>query len=282
MILGNLSPDQIKRMEYLIGRNEEQKAKQAEEERRNAGKVTPIIQPANPITPTSNPQTPAIITPSSKYWTLDNVQYKGQNCTVELARELLDGGNYHTQDDWADISLKARTDNQLYTPDMPLFHGIAKSLYLTRTNPAVEEIRQFIKTNARVSWLMTLTRLQYKPGEKDRVIHNYKQGNSLEYSMDENFVGKNDEIKDLNEPQVFQAILGDSNVQQISEIYSWINDTESYLWRVNSKPNTLDEKVAGFGAGSGRAGLDCYRSPAGASSSLGVRFARAKNSGGNP
>jgi hypothetical protein len=276
MNLSNLSANQISRIEELMRNREAEKAKQAkqeEEEIRNKGRQNPTSTPINPIASTPSPQTPAIITPNSRYWTLENVQYKGQNCTVDLARELLDNGNAHTQDEWASIYGTSKSQGEFYTPDYPTFYGILKAI----EGANLEEARQFIKDTSRANWLMTLTRIVYQPaGKDDLIIHNYGTSDKWDRSVD--FITPDEWIKETKKPKSYQTLLDTSDsIQDINSLFKWLNGTDTKAWKLNSKPKSIDERVARFYAYSDGSVLYCGGNSTYANASLGVRLARAKN-----
>ena len=198
------------------------------------------------------------------YWRIEGVNYKGKIKTINLAQQLLPN---MTQDKHAEYREQAISKGEFYTGDMPLYHAVFTALFNQKDKPESEQARQFIKKSMRKKWLMTLTRIAYQPRGKDKIIHNYNTKD--EYSLEENIVGEDKFIEDADR-SALKALLGTDNIQEIKNIYNWINETDTYIWRINSKPNKVDERVARFGADSDRADLDCYRYPDGRYPSLGV------------
>ena len=198
------------------------------------------------------------------YWRIEGVNYKGKIKTINLAQQLLPN---MTQDKHAEYREQAISKGEFYTGDMPLYHAVFTALFNQKDKPESEQARQFIKKSMREKWLMTLTRIAYQPRGKDKIIHNYNTKD--EYSLEENIVGEDRFIEDADR-SALKALLGTDNIQEIKNIYNWINETDTYIWRINSKPNKVDERVARFGADSDRADLDCYRYPDGRYPSLGV------------
>ena len=120
---------------------------------------------------------------------------------------------------------------------------------------------------------MTVNRIKYTPSGKDTIIHNY--GLKDQYEIQENIVGREIElVKDTSNPKVYQAILSSDNRAEIQNIYKWITGKSTYLWRVNQKPENIDERVAWFYAFSVGAYLSCGRDPRSSNSALGVRSAK--------
>ncbi len=209
---------------------------------------------------------------NGSYWTISGVNYRNQIFTVDLSKSPLDNGNSKTQDKWAEYSKTARQRKDFYTGDFPLYHALFKALFLTKDSSnkeKAEEARAFLEKEFKERWLMTLSRVRYMPLGKDIVIHNFGMPDKIEIPFD--FVDKDEWVKDSKTPQVYNVLLGSDNIQEINQIYSWITKKPAYLWRVNSKPQTIDERVALFVADSGGASLGCDWNPTDAYSSLGVR-----------
>ena len=92
--------------------------------------------------------------------------------------------------------------------------------------------------------------------------------------MSVDFVGSDGDLDSINPINELETLLGTRNKQEVIDVFSWLNETPTYLWRLNSRPDKLDERVAGFGAGSGGAILNCGRGPSGSNDSLGVLACR--------
>jgi len=90
------------------------------------------------------------------------------------------------------------------------------------------------------------------------------------------FVGSDGDLDSINPINELETLLGTRNKQEVIDVFSWLNETPTYLWRLNSRPDKLDERVAGFGANSGGADLGCCGYPSDSLSSLGVRMVREK------
>src|SRR3989344_7370923 len=95
-----------------------------------------------------------------------------------------------------------------------------------------------------------------------------------QYGIQEDIVGKDDYITQINPQNELKAILGSDNINEINQVYNWITGKNAYLWRINKKPEKYIECVAGFGAGSGWASLDCGGDSDGSAGELGVRRAK--------
>ncbi len=201
-------------------------------------------------------------------WKLRGV--KGIEGYVELGNALLDNGNTRTQNQWADYTIKARKKNELGTPSYDTCWSIFETLYDNREGKhkdEIEKIRGFLE-GAFKRYLVTLTRVRYTPNQNDAVIHDYGMSEQREIKVET--VGPDEYVKDSTRKEIYKALLGTDDTAKIDEVFKWITGKNIYLYRVNSEPKNVDERVAWFGAGSGRAGLYCYRDPLYSIASLGV------------
>ena len=231
---------------------------------------TPVSDPV-----VSTPLTQPIVVPASSgnFWTVPGVNYRNNVVDVQILKNYLDNGNTKTQDDWARYSEQARTKGEFYLPDYPLFFATLERAYALKTDPTIEEMRKKVQELSRAKWLMTMTRIKYAGNGKDKIVHNYGMSDSQE--LEEPFVGDDGVIPAGSPVTLYQKLLGtQSSVTDINSIFKWLNGTDVYMWRVNSKPSKLDERVARFVANSGRAGLGCNGDPANTFAGLGVRAIR--------
>ena len=224
----------------------------------------------NPPPPPPGREAETRIHTTENFWTIEGVLYRGKVHAVDLAKTLLDNGTAKTQDRWIDYTREARTRNEFYLPDFPLLHGIVTRLYEQRSQAGVEAIRAQVQAWTREKWLMTTTRIKYNKKGQDEVIHNYTLPD--EERIDTSFVGPDEWIKGSTTPEAVQVLLGTSqSMQEINTVYHWLSGTDTYLYKVNTKPSQPDERVAGFIADSDMVYLNCYSDPRGSGSGLGVR-----------
>ena len=224
--------------------------------------------------PENTPDSETSVENREDYWTISGVNYRNNICTVDLSKSLIDNGSSKNQQQWADYRSNATSSNGFYTGDMPLYHAVFSALFKqkdTNFRQTAEEARAFIQKQMREEYPMTLTRIAYQPKGKDKIIHNF--GTNEKYELEENIVGPNREII-ASDKKVLTAVLGSDDINEIKAVYTWINKTPTWIWRVNSKPANIDERVARFDAGSGRAGLYCGSYPGDTFASLGVRIRR--------
>jgi len=278
---------------YTLGRTQEENERDYQDllrrlegqEKESPTTISPsIVTPKQALPITPNPSATNLL-----FWTIPGVSYRGQKGNVDFLKGLLDGGGLKTQDEWATYSEQARTAGNFYTPDYPLLYATLKRAHDIRNDSthkqSVEEMRTKLKGLSRENWLMTLTIIAYAPKGKDTIIHNF--GLRDKYDLTEKFVGADGKLPAGSPETLYQKLLGTSdNLGTIKNVFNWMTDTDSvYIWRVNSKPEKLDERVVGFGAISGWANFYCGGSPTISGASLGVRFcaegARLRKNGGS-
>ena len=216
------------------------------------------------------PTTPVIVTPASTglaYFTIPQITYRSGVFDADILKTFLDNGTVKTQDDWASYSENARVRGEFYT--------ILKRAFDLKDDPnykfPVEEMRTTIQKLSREKWLMTLTRIGYSSQGNDTINHNF--GLSDKYQSFEGVVGSDGEIPAGSSDDLYHSLLGTGDsITKIKDVFRWLNETPTYIWRVNSKPKSNLERVARFGASSAWAGLVCDGDPTDTSSSLGVRL----------
>jgi len=269
---------------HIIGNNEKRKASSISQtsgyqelmkwkKPANQSKTPIVSPPVQPIVAQAN----ISINSVSDYWSIDGVQYRNGIHTVDLSKSLLDGDSAKTQDQWVAHYNDAKGKNEFHAPDFPLLYGIVRALHTARDNASVkteiDEAKKFLFDKSRAHWLMTLTRVRYKPSGTDLIIHNY--GTPDKYESTTDFIGLDEYITATKQPLAYQKLLGTvDNTQQIHDVFKWLNGTDTYLWRVNSHPDSSIDRVARFSADSGRADLYCNGDPTISNLALGVRVAK--------
>lgn len=201
---------------------------------------------------------------------ITGVNYRNNIHSVNFTKELLDNGAKKTQDKWVEYSLEP--ENRFIVGDMSLYHSIFTTLYKNKDNTMykdqIEEVRKFLDKILKQHWIMTLTRIQYQPSGKDKVIHNFKMPD--QYEIFEDITAPDEWVKNSTNNLPYKALLGTSNLTEINNVYNWLTGVDPYLYRLNNKPQNIDARVARFNADSDRVLLDCFRDPQLSYSSLGV------------
>ena len=205
----------------------------------------------------------SIYTPSviiEGFWEIPGVNYKGKNKTYRIFEKMAPAMNH---DDLTEYSIKEKKEGNPHLADSILHFSIFDASYKLRNKHSqdIEGLRKFLQSSLR-KYPNTSTRVVYNPQEElDNIIHNY--GTPDEYILRGNFVGDDGWIRNIKHKKVLTSLLGTDNIKKINEISQWLTNTNTYLWRLNSKPLQKDEGVVGFDASSGRLDLDCGRYPAG-------------------
>ena len=205
------------------------------------------------------------------YWQIPGVEYKGETSMYDLSKTPL---ATKTQEEHAKHRETVMQNNDFYIGDIPLYHAIFTAAFKQPNSKQKEEIRRFIQEQIRSKYPITLTRIQYTPKGKDKIIHNF--GTNEQYDLEEYIAGPDRKIES-EDRNALNALLGTDNINEINEVYNWINNKPIYIWRVNEKPEQIEERVAGFIANSDRFNLNCSGSPQGSYEGLGVRRAKILN-----
>ena len=202
-------------------------------------------------------ESPILNWESEKRFLVSDVAYRGEAGTYRLFEQMTPAMN---QEKFAELYEQEKQKGNPVPTDAPLIWTIATRGYeFKNQNPEnSERLRQFLRQSFR-RYPNTLTRIAYEPSEKDKIIHNYKT--SDEYSIDTEVVGPDDFVQNISDKKVLESLLGTQDIARINEVSQWVNGTNGYLWRSNSKPEKKEERVAGFYAGDDRFGLDCGRDP---------------------
>lgn len=148
------------------------------------------------------------------------------------------------------------------------FDLIADMYALRNAGGDIEKARQFVRNAMGKSFPNTLTRLLYQPEGKDKIVHGYGTKSPIEKQA--NLVGPAGEIVEVLTPEASLALTGRSP-EEVAELMQYINGTPTYVWRLTAKPESVDERVAGFDANPGGAVLFLNGYPRGSIPLLGVR-----------
>ena len=202
------------------------------------------------------------VTPSTGYWVIPSEQGD-----FHLAQALIPA---MTQAD----AIKHSSPEGFRALDVPAYMQLFKAMYdLKDKGGDVEKAREFVQATMRNRFPNTLTSVKYASRGKDTVVHNYEEGSSKKIRA--NIVGEDGLITDCLSLEASLALTG-KKPAEVAEIMSYLNKTPAYIWRVNSKPTSVDERVVWFIANSDGASLNCDRNPSFRNGSLGVRGARKK------
>ena len=193
--------------------------------------------------------------PSLGSFDIPGVVYRGEAGTYRLFEDMTPSMN---QDKLAKLYEREKIAGNPHPIDAPLLWAIATSGYELRNESPndSERLREFLKAGFR-RYPNTLTRVIYNPSRKEEVIHNY--GTSDAYSIAGKVVGVDAEVTQIPDKKVLELLLGTKNTKRINQISQWVNNTDFYIWRENSRSPEKIERVARFGADDDRLNLGCYR-----------------------
>lgn len=174
------------------------------------------------------------IAPSTGYFEIDN-----GNSVYRLLDKMTPSMN---QDKLAEFYEKEKQKgNPLPLNSIQMFEIISDAV-----KSGNDDLKNYLQEGLQ-RWSNTLTRVIYNPiGEEDEIIHNY--GTSDAYSVMGDIVGKDGLIKNIDNSNALESLLGTKDIKKLNEISNAINSTPMYFWRFNSKTSEKVERVAGFNA----------------------------------
>lgn len=200
-----------------------------------------------------------IYTPKSEgFWTIEGVKDRGKTATYRVYEEMSPAMNH---EELIQYHINEKEKGNPFIGSAPLNMAIFLRAYeLSKKNiEGIDGLKDFFKKGVQ-KFPSTLSRAVYMPeGEKDRVIHNY--GTPEEYTLKENILGEDNWIENISDKKVLTALFGTRDTKKINNFSQWLNGTEGYLWRLNSKPSEKDERVVRFVASSYRLDLNACRNP---------------------
>lgn len=196
--------------------------------------------------------------PSEGYWEIPGIDYRGETHTYRVFEKMAPVMNH---DNLVEYSMGEKQKGNPYIGDSILTFATMSVAYNLRKKHSeeIEMFRKFLQSGLK-QYPGTLTRIIYNPQGEDEIIHNYKT--SDEYILNDKVVGSDGWIKDIPDKKILKSLLGIDNIKRINEISQWINNTNTYLWRLNSKPLQKNERVVGFDACLDGLYLLCDRLPA--------------------
>ena len=203
---------------------------------------------------------------SDNAWTIEGVNYRGQIVPVNLSRKLLPAMNLSQMSAHAK---KAMKKGEPYAANAQLVYAIAKRA-MEQGN---RDVQKFMREAIFNQLPNTLSVVRYAPeGRIDTIVHN--PGLSNKYSTKVDFVASDELVRGSKRRNDYKALLGTDNPDEVADVFGWVTEKDTYSWRVNSKPSSVDERVVGLYAGSSRFCLDCGGDPRDAGASFGVRFSQ--------
>ena len=195
--------------------------------------------------------------PSEGFFDIPGVVYRGETGNYRVFERMTPA---MTQDKLAELYQGEKPKGNPHPMDSVLYFAISLAGYNLRNESpeGAEHLRQFLRESFR-KYPNTLSRIIYNSSEKDKIIHNYRT--SDEYALDSEVVGQDGWITKIPDKQILESLLGTDNVDKINKVSNWINGTNGYLWRLNSKPENKEERVVRFGADDNWFYLYCNGNP---------------------
>ena len=134
-----------------------------------------------------------------------------------------------------------------------------------------QEVRKFMRESIFNTYPNTLSVVRYNPtGKLDEVVHNPGLPNKSSTKVD--FISPDGCVKGSARKNDYKALLGTTNPDEVDDVFGWVTGKRAHLYKVNSKPANVDERVVWLLADSNRFFLYCGRDPQGASASFVVRL----------
>lgn len=193
---------------------------------------------------------------SEDFFTIPEVSYRGKTRTYNLFEELTPFMNNSKR---IEYNIKARQKGNPIIPDAPLtmnlMHKLSKSKPGEKSGYEINDAKNFLFQNLKI-YIVTASNVFYNSVGNDSGIHNI--GTKDKYSVKGNFIGKDDWIMNLSKEGIFRKVFGLS-AKQINEFSNWMFDRNSYLLRINRKPEQdKEERNVGLNVCSDRFLLDGY------------------------
>ena len=203
---------------------------------------------------------------ATSHWRVHTVPIgrDGKLYTVELCTDLLDGGASRTQDEWAKFSKAELNAGRYGYLSAPQIRGLVHVCRINKDNPkydsSIREIQEFLKRQFSKHFLVTNSRVDYMPSGQDVVTYEY--GLDGEHQVKATILGPDEYIIKTKNPQGYH-ILFDTNddPKEINSDFVYLNGTNAYAWKVNSKPESKETRVVRFYAYPGGFDVFCDRDP---------------------
>ena len=191
------------------------------------------------------------------YWTIQNVQHRGERLTVELLDGLLPA---MTQEQ-AGAHARANPD-RFRVWELPMYFAVFRALEQQQTQPGVSAPVKFIRKSAQYYWLQTLTAIDYMSKGKDVITHGI--GTEKPYSQEVDAVGPSGQITQ-EDSAYLKALVGTGDVENIKRVLKFIYDAPVCAWGIDAL------EVGRSAVGIHAYYLSCVRNPQYSYPALGVR-----------
>jgi len=185
----------------------------------------------------------------SEGYRVSGIQYQKKFCTYDFAENVLPRKN---QEKHADRALNAKKDDFI-AASAPLVYSVCKTLNQNKDSKQKSLVEKARKSLNKIigpgkPWIHTLSRAVYKTRGLDEVIHDYKQ--KKQYSKQAKLVGPDDYItkQETQAESTIKAVFDtNDSMQEINNVFQWITDKNSYVYRINSTPDSEQVRAVVLG-----------------------------------
>ncbi len=189
---------------------------------------------------------------NNNYWQIGNIL---------LSKELIEEDTQENQ-----INYHKQNPNSPKPISYPELFQIGRTLANNNISNK-DEVIQFLRQSFKNSLIQTSSGILYR-SNTDLIIHD--KGLSSEKAYECDFVGPDGYIEQDDE-QILKLLTRLDNIDEIKEISKLLAEKDKqYIWRVNSRPNKDDYRVARFYAYSDGVGFGCGGYPTNSDPALGV------------
>jgi len=187
----------------------------------------------------------------SGLWTMTNVFYRGNYSTFQIYENLTDRMNAQQMSDEYN---KQKPLGNPYPANSLIIFSIADVAQKSKNKTLIN----FLHDSFRYKFPHAFSEIVYYPSGHGRVIHNFGTQDEF-YLNGKNLIGHDDWIENLENYDILRLVSGTKNIEDLNKRSQSINQTPTYLMRINSKPNENIERVVGFVAGAVRFDLLCCK-----------------------
>jgi hypothetical protein len=148
---------------------------------------------------------------------------------LDLSAALLDDGEYRTQPQWKE----SLADSPWSLIPGPVYWGLKEALFDNRDVRELAPLRDLLRQDERTYWMMTGSRVFYKPHGFDKVVHGWDTAEPT--VVEANITGADGYLND-HMREALGALLGTDDVAKVNEVSEWLHGRPARLWRWNRKP----------------------------------------------
>ena len=193
---------------------------------------------------------------------LIKIPYRGKENVYELSKEMSPPLNFESM---ARYTVLARANNE-FSPRSAPFNFAAFKFIVDSNNPQRDEIIKFFRDKLGRTLPSTLSLVVYNHDGKGHDIYM-----NTEYECPGRIVGPNSRIN-IKDSSILETMIGEKNPDEVKRVINGINQSDTSIFRLNSKPKQVEKRVVGFGANFDGFNLDLERSLSYLTSSFGYKL----------